>query len=113
MPTITLLTRDYTDHLFYRDGGGGTVEIHDIKVRSERGVGKGTALLGKLFSRFPSGTKVWAITRRSNGIAQHFYEARGFSILGILKGFYQTEKEEEEGVEESQADAIVYGRTIP
>lgn len=87
------------DFLHYRQGSGGTVEIFDIAVNSERGVGRGRQLINLLFDEVRQNTHlVFAITRESNQIARQFYAALGFYKLGELHRFYQEES------------AIMYGR---
>lgn len=94
------------DTLQWREGSGNTIEIYDIEVRSERRQGRGRELVQKLFKKielwYPDCNLVWAITRTTNEIAQEFYEALGFRVVGVLREFYSNEQ----GV-----DAIMYGRS--
>lgn len=76
------------DFLDYREGSGQTVEIYDIQVGSDRRKGRGKALLDALFKSLPADTRVWAITRAENEVAQEFYEACGFRVCGVLRRFY-------------------------
>lgn len=99
MKKITLDCEE--DFLVYREGSGHSVEIFDIQVKSERRVGKGRMLMELLFSGLKPGTKVWAITRAENEIAQEFYESLGFRVVGVLREFY---------ADEPGVDAIMYGR---
>lgn len=99
MTRITL-DGDERDYLDYRDGSGGTVEIFDVAVNSERRSGRGRRLVEELFRRVTP-LHVWAITRADNEIAQQWYEALGFRVVGVLRRFYGLR-----GV-----DAIMYGRS--
>lgn len=77
------------DYLVWRVASGRTVEICDIAVLTARRKGQGTQLLETLRNVVPVDTSlIYAITRWSNTIAQQFYEARGFVILGRLHNFY-------------------------
>lgn len=106
-----VLDNDVRDYLHFRRGSGSTIEIFDIQVASERGKGKGRQLITylvklapsmhSLWSLSPKVTLIWALTRADNVIAQQFYEAVGFRLMGILTSFY--------GVAE---DAMMYGREI-
>lgn len=86
MNRITL--DDPRDFLDYRDGSGGTIEIFDVQVGSERRVGKGRRLLELLFARLGPETRVYAITRADNEIAQQWYEACQFTLVNVLRRFY-------------------------
>jgi len=92
--------------LEYRFAPGNTVEIVNIEVEaSARGTGKGRAMLRQLFGSLDETVKtVYAITRSHNEIAQQFYEACGFRLIGILRRFYYDSGEY--GV-----DAVMYGRS--
>jgi len=99
MKTLTL--EDPADNLIYREGSGGTVEIYDIVVGSERGVGKGRALVKRLLDEVQDRTNlIFAITRASNHRAQQFYAHCGFRFVGSLHSFYDGE------------DAIVFGLDV-
>lgn len=76
------------DFLNYRYGSGLTIEIFDIQVDTERRKGRGKALLAALFKTLPVDTRVFAITRAENEVAQEFYEACGFRVCGVLRRFY-------------------------
>lgn len=78
------------DFLVYREGSGGSFEIFDIAVGTERGVGKGRRLISMLREKTESAL-VYAFTRESNVIAQQFYEKVGFTLRGRLSGFYGEE----------------------
>lgn len=93
---------DPRDFLDYREGSGGTVEIFDIVVMSDRRKGRGRNLMEKLFNSLHPETSVFAITRADNEIAQQFYERLQFRVTGVLRRFYQSGGR---GV-----DAIMYGR---
>lgn len=98
----TIRVRDGT--LVYRHGAGRTWEILDIVVTQHRRMGTGREMIHLLLEnarelgeRGPA--MLYAITRWSNTIAQQFYEALGFRVLGRLHRFYGEDRE----------DAIVYG----
>lgn len=100
MKTITLESE--RDYLIYREGSGGTIEIFDLAVQTERGVGKGRKLIEKLIAEIPNDVRlVFAITRDNNGIAREFYRAVGFNMIGVLRGFYP--------VSDGFQNAIMYG----
>lgn len=99
--------------LVYRIAPGATCEIVDIEVESEyRGLGIGRKLLEMLFRTLhdrapgPDGKveTVYAITRHDNEIAQEFYEATKFRVVGVLRRFYSPHR--------AGVDAIMYGRKI-
>lgn len=95
---------DGPDFIEWRAGSGNTLEIFDIAVRSERRQGRGRQLVQHLFSQFPDAPLVWAITRGDNEVAQHFYAALRFRVVGVLRRFY--------GDSDRTADmGIVYGRS--
>ncbi len=98
--------RDSRDFLLYREGSGGTVEIFDIVVGSERRVGIGKKMVYHLLETKvgPEVKLVWAITRASNFIAQHFYEGLHFRVVGVLRSFYKDEGR--------IVDAIMYGLDV-
>lgn len=101
--TVWKIVGEYScDFLIWRDGSGDTVEILDIVVDSDRRKGRGRQLIEALFKMLPAATKVFAITRTSNLIAQQFYEKLGFSVTGILRNFYGSAH---------SADAVMYGRS--
>lgn len=74
MKEIKLKDKDY---LQYRDGSGHTIEIFDIAVYSNRRAGIGTKLFKQLL-KDTTETRIFAITRKENEIAQQFYEKLGF-----------------------------------
>src|SRR5687767_3635714 len=91
------------DFLLWRRGSGNTVEIYDIVVNSERRRGKGRLMLSILLKAVrPQEATVFAITRTENKIAQDFYFACGFHVIGTLYEFYDS------GC--GRVDAIMYGR---
>jgi ribosomal protein S18 acetylase RimI-like enzyme len=96
-----ILDNDPRDFLDYREGSGGSIEIFDIQVGSERGKGKGRRLIEALFSRLKPETRVWAITRAENEVAQKFYEKLCFDVVSPLRRFYTSHR----GV-----DALLYIR---
>lgn len=65
------------DVLDYRDGSGGTIEIYDIVVNSERGVGRGEALFRELLEK-ENPKRVFAFCRDDNTNAHAYYERLGF-----------------------------------
>lgn len=99
MMRITL--NDSRDFLDWRLGSGETIEIFDIVVGSERGVGRGRMLINKLLRVIPKSHLVFAIARESNGIAKDFYLAMRFKIVARLPDFYEEES------------AIMYGLKVP
>ena len=97
------LNDDARDFLDYREGSGGTVEIFDIAVGSDRRKGKGRALVSALCAmQRNKNILVWAITRIENRVAQEFYTKLRFHVIGVLYEFYDT------GC--GRVDAIMYGR---
>lgn len=97
---------DDKDFLEYRNGSGRTIEITDIAVTTERRTGIGRRLVHELIDRSKRSNVnlIWAITRDENLIAQEFYEALGFRVVGVLRNFYQ-----DEGQARNCVDAIMYG----
>lgn len=91
------------DHLDWREGSGGTIEIFDIAVMSVRGNGRGRRLVEKLFETVQDAPLVFAITRSRYPIAQQFYEHLGFRVVGVLRDFYDGGA--------NGVDAIMYGRS--
>lgn len=80
------------------------MEIFDLHVDNEhRREGRGRAMVGELLGRMEAGQLLWAVTRPSNLIAQEFYTAMGFRVVGSLVGFYNAAHEHE-------VDAVIYGR---
>jgi ribosomal protein S18 acetylase RimI-like enzyme len=74
------------DYLVYRDGSGDTVEIYDIAVNSQRGVGIGSQLFDILKQKVTS-KRIFALTRRENLNAQKYYEKNKF-VGYVLPRFY-------------------------
>lgn len=90
---------DERDFLVWREGSGGTVEIFDIAVNSERRVGIGTCLIHQMLGSVPPATQlVFAITRASNSIAREFYEGFGFFLLAKLPYFYANDTTDQNAV---------------
>lgn len=89
---------NYADFLLWRDCPGGTVEIVDIAVGSDRRKGVGTAMVRRL-QRLRPDAGIFAITRMTNEVAQQFYESLGFHVAGVLRRFYSADR---------GADAIMY-----
>lgn len=83
---------DPRDCLLYRNGPGGTVEIVDIVVMSDRRVGKGRELIRQLIELNKPSQTFYAFTRKSNVIAQQFYTALGFEMAAVVRDFYSTDK---------------------
>ena len=83
---------DGKDYLDWREGSGGTVEIFDVVVNSDRRKGRGRVLVSILLAQLPAETKVWAITRSDNDIGILWYEAMRFRVCGVLREFYRTER---------------------
>lgn len=103
------------DYLSFREGSGGTVEIFDIAVNSERrkGVGKKLVniLLNQLDKEADKPPTVFAVCRSTNKIAHLFYEAVGFRIVANLFDFYKdgVRSDDDRGC----VDAVMYGYDIP
>lgn len=105
---ITYTSQDFLD---YRVSSGGTVEIFDICVASNRRAGIGRWLVDQLIATVcdPHGIRrIWAITRASNFIAQAFYEALRFRVIAPLRDFYGLKDAEGRDT----VDAIMYGRDL-
>lgn len=95
------LDGDKGDYLDWQARPDGTVEIVDVAVNSERRVGKGRRLVEVLFNQLEPRTRVWAITRADNLIAQQWYESLQFECIAALRRYYGHEK---------SADALMFGR---
>lgn len=93
---MPLIRRNERDYLSYRPGHGGTVEIDDIAVYSERQRGTGRAMVEAALAR-TGAAKVYALARAENAPARKFYEALGFRPVE-LPGFYE------------DGDAVMYYR---
>lgn len=99
---------DPRDFLHYRAGSGNAVEIFDIQVGSERRKGNGRKLVNILIKRLPPGcTRIYAITRAENKIAQQFYTELRFVPIPLFD-FYGVH--DERGVR--TVDAILYMRDL-
>jgi ribosomal protein S18 acetylase RimI-like enzyme len=102
MNTI-ILDEDSRDFLCWRIGSGGSVEIYDIAVGSERGVGKGRRLIEELKKQVDPNTKlIFVIARSSNIIAHQFYTAIGFRLIAVLGNFY----------DDNSSDAFMFGLNL-
>lgn len=91
MPAVRriILDEDPRDYLDWRGGSGGTVEIFDIVIGSERGVGKGRRIVELLRQEVHGKAGlIYAITRDSNSIAKEFYRHLGFRHIAVLHRFY-------------------------
>lgn len=89
---------DERDYLVWRVSSGGTIEIVDIAVGTERGKGKGRRLVEEVLTiaRASGSHLVFAITRAENAIAREFYGKLGFREVATLPGFYR------------EGDAVMY-----
>lgn len=88
---VTIICRGEEEgKLVYRRGSGTTIEIYEIEVRSDRRKGVGRALIEKLIEQAKRLfiTRIWALTREENKIAQTFYNALGFTRSDLLRNFY-------------------------
>lgn len=91
---------------------GPSVEVYDIAVGpAGRRRGTGRRLMRSLVELVagwePRAPRlVFAVTRANNEIAQQFYEALHFRVVGVLRQFYQDEHPRH-GV-----DAVVYGYDV-
>ncbi len=99
---------DPNDFLEWRRGHGGTIEIVDIVVRSERRKGRGRLLVQRLFAELNPHEHVYAITRAENRIAQEFYHALGFRCVAPLFDFYGNR----DNNGDVTIDAVMYGRKV-
>lgn len=87
--TKAYLIGDDKDYLYYRKGSGDTIEIYDIAVKSGRRGGVGTQMVKELIEK-EKPQRIFAITRRSNHIAQKFYQS--LKMGGVkLPAFYPDE----------------------
>lgn len=86
---MRVITRNGIDHLMYQLSNGGTAEIFDIVVHTERGRGIGTEMLDQAVKELHEfGIKrLFAFTRDSNSLAQKFYKKNGFNGTPI-SNFY-------------------------
>lgn len=75
--------------LKWRIATGGTIEVVDIAVNSERGKGVGTSMMKELFAiaRERDVHRVYAITRSANKVAQRFYESLNMEGNAVMR-FY-------------------------
>lgn len=87
--TRCYLIGDEKDYLYYRKGSGDTIEIYDIAVKSGRRGGVGTRMFNELIEK-EDPERVFAITRRSNRIAQKFYQSLKMGGMK-LPAFYPDE----------------------
>lgn len=81
------------DYLVWRPGSGGTAEIFDIAVNTERQKGVGRDMVEEL-KRTTSASRIFAITRASNSGACRFYKKIGFKLCANLPKFYEDEDAE-------------------
>lgn len=73
--------------LHYRLDDAGDIEVVTlIAVRPRRGIG--AALLGALVERAEAAgcRRVWLVTTNDNTAAQHFYRARGWTLVALHLG---------------------------
>lgn len=70
------ITLNEVDILDYRKGSGDTIEIYDIVVNSERGVGRGKLLFEELLRR-ENPKRVFAFCRAENDNAHKYYRKLG------------------------------------
>lgn len=107
MPRFIINSTDYID---FREAPGNTVEIVDILVQSNRRQGNGSLLVQMLINsikeEYSKPINLYAFTRENNKIAQEFYTALGFALLGRLENFYPPEKNTE--VYEGGETALLY-----
>jgi len=90
----TISRNNGRDYLVWRAGSGGTIEIFNIFVLSERRKsGIGRKMIEELRAKAEKSKKhlIFAITRLSNKNAQQFYEKTGFYLIAELPGFYSDE----------------------
>lgn len=74
-------------YLKWRLSTGGTIEVVDIAVNSERCKGVGTSMMKELFAiaRDMDIHRVYAITRSANRVAQKFYESLNMEANAIMR----------------------------
>lgn len=86
---MLIIKKNGVDRLVARHGMGGTMEIFDIEVYSERGKGIGSEMLNELliYCKKNRIKRVFAFTRIDNGLAEVFYERNNF-VRHELPRFY-------------------------
>lgn len=83
------ITLNDTDYLEYRDASGGTIELYDIAVMSERQRGIGKQLIQMMLDR-EKPRFVYGFTRISNNIARIFYQKQGYAEI-LVPSMYAEE----------------------
>lgn len=106
---FTLAPEFPNDFIRWRPSSGGSVEILDIMVSSERGVGRGTRLIDLVIEHFrsdPTCRTLWAMTRGTNLMAQRFYVKRGFRMIARVPDFYL------DASSTAESTVVVFSRVI-
>ena len=95
------------DYLVARRSSGGTWEILDIEVATERRKRIGHSLVEALLRWLPVDCPtVYVITRIDNEVAQQFYEKLQFDCCAVLRRFYR----DSPFPRHASADAVMYAR---
>lgn len=76
------IVKNNQDVLKYRDGMGGTIEIFDIVVRTQRSIGIGSRMIQELIEK-ENPSVVYAFCRKENVHAHNFYKKNGFRPVDI------------------------------
>lgn len=86
---MRIISRNGVDHLIYQLSPGGTAELVDIAVYSERGKGVGTEMLNEAIAELNKlgVNRFYAFTRQNNRLAQSFYAKNGF-VGTVIPNFY-------------------------
>ena len=84
-----IIRKNKIDFLVYREGKGGTAELFDIAVMSNRQVGIGRSLIEEMENRCRERgvSRIYAFVRVENGLARVFYKKMGFTEV-FLDNFY-------------------------
>lgn len=81
------ITRNGIDQILFQHGNGGTAEIFDIAVHSNRGQGIGTDLVNSAINELGDCKRIFAFTRKENTQARNFYKKLGFKET-VVPNFY-------------------------
>lgn len=82
------IRKNVVDVLQYRLGSGDSLEICDIVVNSQRGVGVGSKMVDSI--KALGANIIFAFCRASNVEAHKFYKKNGF-VGTVIPRFYQDE----------------------
>lgn len=108
-PTYEVRLVGGDDFLLFRHAGPRLVEITEIVVNSQRRRGRGRAMVDDLIREaVPMGvSRIYAITRAENRVAQEFYEALNFRSIPLFD-FYGVRTVDGD----TTVDAIMYLRDL-